>query len=60
MLDVNDFDQLRIGLATADDDADLDSDEDLDDEGFSADGDPTLDSDIGPEDAEGVLEEDEA
>ena len=51
MLDVNFFDELRIGLATG---------EDLEDEDFSSDADPMLDAEIPAGDAEGVLEEDEA
>jgi DNA-directed RNA polymerase subunit beta len=43
-----------------DEDPDLESGEDLEAEDFATDGDPMLDGDIGPGEAEGVLEEDEA
>jgi len=41
-------------------DPDMESGEDLEAEDFASDGDPMLDADIGPGEAEGVLEEDEA
>jgi DNA-directed RNA polymerase subunit beta len=44
----------------ADEDPDLESGEDIEAEDFATDGDPMLDADIGPGEAEGVLEEDEA
>ncbi len=41
-------------------DSDLESGEDLEAEDFASDTDPMLDGDVGPGEAEGVLEEDEA
>jgi DNA-directed RNA polymerase subunit beta len=43
-----------------DEDPDMESGEDLEAEDFASDADPMLDGDIGPGEAEGVLEEDEA
>ncbi|HEX4008850.1 MAG TPA: hypothetical protein VHX62_02510, partial [Solirubrobacteraceae bacterium] len=48
------------GEETETEDPDLASGEELEDEDFSSNDDPMLDTEIAPGDAEGVLEEDEA
>ena len=54
--------EIAIGAAEEDavEDPDLESGEELEEEDFSSDVDPMLKAEVGPGEAEGVLEEDEA